>query len=126
MSENNTGAMDMTVKVFPVQNSKNLLATASVTLGGCFAVCGIQIRDGKNGTFVSMPQRKDAKGEYHDICFPTTAEMRQAINAAVLGEYERTAQRDQSRGSVLSAMRDTQAKSGRVHEGYKSRGVEAR
>lgn len=118
--------MDMTVKVFPVQNSKNLLATASVTLGGCFAVCGIQIRDGKNGTFVSMPQRKDAKGEYHDICFPTTAEMRQAINAAVLGEYERTAQRDQSRGSVLSAMRDTQAKSGRVHEGYKSRGVEAR
>ena len=41
-----------------------------------------------------MPQRKDAKGEYRDICFPTTAEMRQAINAAVLGEYERTAQRD--------------------------------
>lgn len=118
--------MDMTVKVFPVQNSKNLLATASVTLGGCFAVCGIQIRDGKNGTFVSMPQRKDAKGEYHDICFPTTAEMRQAINAAVLGEYERTAQRDQSRGSVLGAMRDTQAKPVRVHEGYKSRGVEAR
>lgn len=126
MSENNPGTMDMTVKVFPVQNSKNLLATASVTLGSCFAVCGIQIRDGKNGTFVAMPQRKDAKGEYHDICFPTTAEMRQAINAAVLGEYERTAQRDQSRGSVLGAMRDTQAKPGRVHEGYKSRGVEAR
>ena len=126
MSENNPGAMDMTVKVFPVQSSKNLLATASVTLGGCFAVRGIQIRDGKNGTFVSMPQRKDAKGEYHDICFRTTAEMRQAINAAVLGEYERTAQRDQSRGSVLSAMRDTQAKPGRVHEGYKSRNVETR
>ena len=126
MSENNPGAMDMTVKVFPVQNSKNLLATASVTLGSCFAVCGIQIRDGKNGTFVSMPQRKDAKGEYHDICFPTTAEMRQAINAAVLGEYERTAQRDQSRGSVLSAMRDSQAKLGRSHDGAKSRDAEAR
>lgn len=122
MSENNPGAMDMTVKVFPVQNSKNLLATASVTLGGCFAVCGIQIRDGKNGTFVSMPQRKDAKGEYHDICFPTTAEMRQAINAAVLGEYERTAQRS----SVLSAMREAQPKPGRAHEGAKGRNVETR
>ena len=66
------------------------------------------------------------RGEYHDICFPTTAEMRQAINAAVLGEYERTAQRDQSRGSVLDAMRDTQAKPGRAHEGYKSRNVETR
>ena len=126
MNENNPGAMDMTVKVFPVQNSKNLLATASVTLGGCFAVCGIQIRDGKNGTFVSMPQLKNAKGEYHDICFPTTAEMRQAINAAVLGEYERTSQRDQSRGSVLSAMRDSQAKPGRSHDGAKSRDAEAR
>ena len=126
MSENNPGAMDMTVKVFPVQNSKNLLATASVTLSGCFAVCGIQIRDGKNGTFVSMPQRKDAKGEYHDICFPTTAEMRQAIQTAVLGEYERTSQRDQSRGSVLGAMRDSQAKLGRSHDGAKSRDAEAR
>lgn len=118
--------MDMTVKVFPVQSSKNLLATASVTLGGCFAVRGIQIRDGKNGTFVSMPQRKDAKGEYHDICFPTTAEMRQAIQTAVLGEYERTSQRDQSRGSVLGAMRDSQAKLGRSHDGAKSRDAEAR
>lgn len=126
MSENNPGAMDMTVKVFTVQNSKNLLATASVTLGGCFAVCGIQIRDGKNGTFVAMPQRKDAKGEYHDICFPTTAEMRQAIQTAVLGEYERTSQRDQSRGSVLGAMRDSQAKLGRSHDGAKSRDAEAR
>ena len=122
MSEHNPGAMDMTVKVFPVQNSKNLLATASVTLGGCFAVRGIQIRDGKNGTFVAMPQRKDAKGEYHDICFPTTAEMRQAIQTAVLGEYERTSQR----GSVLGAMRDSQAKLGRSHDGAKSRDVETR
>ena len=126
MNENNNGSMDMTVKVFPVQNSKNLLATASVTLGGCFAVRGIQIRDGKNGTFVAMPQRKDARGEYHDICFPTTAEMRQAIQAAVLGEYERTSQRDQNRGSVLSAMRDTQAKPGRSHDSAKSRDAEAR
>ena len=122
MNEN----MDITVKVFPVQNSKNLLATASVTLGGCFAVRGIQIRDGKNGTFVAMPQRKDAMGEYHDICFPTTAEMRQAIQTAVLGEYERTSQRDQSRGSVLGAMRDSQAKLGRSHNGAKSRDAEAR
>ena len=69
---------------------------------GCFAVCGIQVREGKNGVFVSMPQRKDTKGEYRDICFPTTAEMRQAINAAVLGEYERTAQRS----SLLDALRE--------------------
>lgn len=108
-----TGALDMTVKVHPVRDNKSLLATASVTIGGCFAVRGIQVRDGKNGVFVSMPQRKDAKGEYRDICFPTIAEMRQAINAAVLGEYERTAQKSHSRAeqtekrdSVLGALRE--------------------
>ena len=126
MSENNPGAMDMTVKVFPVQNSKNLLATASVTLGGCFAVCGIQIRDGKTAPSCRCPSERTRRANTTTSASPTTAEMRQAINAAVLGEYERTAQRDQSRGSVLGAMRDTQAKPGRAHEGYKSRNVETR
>ncbi len=118
-----TGALDMTVKVHPVRDNKSLLATASVTIGGCFAVRGIQVRDGKNGVFVSMPQRKDAKGEYRDICFPTTAEMRQAINAAVLGEYERTAP---SRASLLDALREKTPEQNKPREHAKSRNVGAR
>ena len=123
----------MTVKVHPVRDNKSLLATASVTLGGCFAVQGIQVREGKNGVFVSMPQRKDAKGKYHDVCFPTTAEMRKAINAAVLGEYERTAQKSHSRAeqtvrrdSVLGALREKTPQPGKAHEGAKSRDMEVR
>ena len=125
--------IDMSVNIRHIPNGKSLLATASVTLGGCFAVCGIQVREGKNGVFVSMPQRKDAKGEYRDICFPTTAEMRQAINAAVLGEYERTAQKSHSRteqtekrDSVLGALREKTPQPGKAHEGNKSRDKEAR
>lgn len=118
-----TGALDMTVKVHPVRDNKSLLATASMTIGGCFAVRGIQVRDGKNGVFVSMPQRKDAKGEYRDICFPTTAEMRQAINAAVLGEYERTAP---SRASLLDALREKTPEQNKPREHAKSRNVGAR
>ena len=123
MNESKTGALDMTVKVHPVRDSKSLLATASVIIGGCFAVRGIQVRDGKNGVFVSMPQRKDAKGEYRDICFPTTAEMRQAINAAVLGEYERTAP---SRASLLDALREKTPEQNKPREHAKSRNVGAR
>ena len=118
-----TGALDMTVKVHPVRDNKSLLATASMTIGGCFAVRGIQVRDGKNGVFVSMPQRKDAKGEYRDICFPTTAEMRQAINVAVLGEYERTAP---SRASLLEALREKTPEQNKPREHAKSRNVGAR
>ena len=123
MNESKTGALDMTVKVHPVRDNKSLLATASVTIGDCFAVRGIQVRDGKNGVFVSMPQRKDAKGEYRDICFPTTAEMRQAINAAVLGEYERTAP---SRASLLDALREKTPEQNKPREHAKSRNVGAR
>ena len=123
----------MSVNIRHIPNGKSLLATASVTLGGCFAVCGIQVREGKNGVFVSMPQRKDASGRYHDVCFPTTAEMRNAINAAVLGEYERTAQKSHSRAeqtekrdSVLGALREKTPQPGKAHEGAKSRDMEVR
>ena len=123
MNESKTGALDMTVKVHPVRDNKSLLATASMTIGGCFAVRGIQVRDGKNGVFVSMPQRKDAKGEYRDICFPTTAEMRKAINAAVLSEYERTAP---PRASLLDALREKTPEQNKPREHAKSRNVGAR
>lgn len=123
MNESKTNTLDMTVKVHPVRDSKNLLAMASVTIGGCFAVRGIQVREGKNGLFVSMPQRKDAKGEYRDICFPTTSEMRRAINDAVLGEYERTAP---PRASLLDALREKAPEQGKPREHAKSRNVGAR
>lgn len=81
--------LDLDVRVYPSKVEGNLLAFANVTLGGCFAVKGVRIMDSEKGAFVAMPDRKDSKGEYHDICFPTTPEMRQALNAAVLGEYQK-------------------------------------
>ena len=133
MNESKTGALDMTVKVHPVRDNKSLLATDSVTSGGGFAFRGMQVRDGKNGVVVSRPQRKASKGESRDICFPTTAEMRPAINAAVLGEYERTAQKSHSRAeqtekrdSVLGALREKTPQPGKAHDGAKSRDMEVR
>ena len=62
------------------------MAIASVNLNGCFAVRGIQIREGKNGPFVSMPCRK-VNGEYMDLCFPCTAEFKKAFDQAILDAY---------------------------------------
>ena len=61
---------------------------------------------------MAMPDRKDGKGEYHDICFPTTAEMRQALHSAVLGEYQRVmeliaARSEKTRPSVRDALQNT-------------------
>ena len=83
--------LDFTVKVFPVQEKEgsNLRAFASIDLGGVFAVTNLRVLEGRNGTFVSMPQTKGKDDKYHDICFPTTKEMRQAVTDAVLEEYSK-------------------------------------
>lgn len=101
--------LDISVKVYPVQDAKNLLANASVTIGGCFAIRGVRVMNSEKGAFVSMPQRKSAEGEYKDICFPTTAEMRKALNSAVLGEYQRTMAKAENRDSVLDTVKQKAA-----------------
>jgi len=90
--------LEVSVKITPAKEEGNLLAFANVTLGGCFAVTGIRVMDSEKGVFVAMPDRKNTKGEYHDICFPTTAEMRQALHTAVLGEYQQVMEQLADRG----------------------------
>lgn len=104
--------LDVDVRVYPSKTEGNLLAYANVTLGGCFAVRGIRILDSEKGAFVAMPDRKDSKGEYHDVCFPTTATMRNALNTAVMGEYQRVveliaAQGEKARPSVRDTLQNT-------------------
>ena len=87
--ENNAN-LEITAKVYPVKEPKeNLLAFASLNLGGGFAVQGVKVLQGKNGPFVAMPQMKNSKGEWHDIAFPTTKESRAAVNRVVLEEYQK-------------------------------------
>ena len=74
------------VKIYRPSPKGPVLADASVTLNGCFAIRGIQIREGKNGPFVSMPSRQ-VKGEYRDICFPCTREFKQTFDQTVLEAY---------------------------------------
>ena len=61
--------MDIDVKIHSINTSGNVLANASVTLGGCFAVRGLRIMNSEKGPFVSMPGYKSQNG-FRDICFP--------------------------------------------------------
>jgi stage V sporulation protein G len=62
-------------------------ATASLTIGGAFAVHGIRIIEGSKGTFVSMPGYRSGDS-YKDVFHPITAETRQEVNDAVMAVYE--------------------------------------
>ena len=96
------------VKIFfpkdPDKDHGKLLAFASINLGGVFAVNNIRIYDTDKGPFVSMPSTKGQDGKYHDICCPTTKEMRQALNAAVLGAYQK--EKEVARPSVRGAIKE--------------------
>ena len=79
--------MQINVKIYRPSVKGPILADASVNLNGCFAVRGVQVKEGKNGPFVSMPSRQ-VRGEYRDICFPCTPEFKQTFDQAVLDAYQ--------------------------------------
>ena len=51
---------------------------------------GLRVINGKNGRFVGMPAEKDKNGEYRDIYFPASKEVRDQLAEAVLEEYDKT------------------------------------
>ena len=65
MSPPNFGQLPMqiNVKIYRPSVKGPILADASVNLNGCFAVRGVQVKEGKNGPFVSMPSRQ-VRGGY--------------------------------------------------------------
>ncbi len=108
--ENQKSALGVNVKVYPSQKEGNLLAFASATIGGCFAVNGIRIMNSEKGAFVAMPSSKGSDGKYHDICCPTTAEMRKAINEAVMGAYQKAVEKPSLRGALQNAAKEAAAR----------------
>lgn len=94
-------------------DSGNQLATAKVTIGGCFVVEGIRVMNSDNGPFVAMPSRMDSYGEFRDIAFPITAQMREDLNAKVMDKYQEallTAQRKAERSAQKEAEQSQEGK----------------
>ncbi len=60
------------------------IAIANVTIDDDFVIGGVKLLEGSKGVFIAMPQRKTSTGEYKDIAFPLSRELRQLIFAAVL------------------------------------------
>ena len=84
----NRNVASIEAQVYPLKEPRsNTLAMASLTIGGCFAVRGVKVVQGRNGPFVSMPQAKDGQGGYQDICFPTSKEVREQVSKLVLDKY---------------------------------------
>jgi len=81
--------MKVTAEVKKLFDEGNVKASVSLTIEGVFVVRGARLVEGKNGLFVSMPSRKNADGEYFDICFPINNDTRLNILGVVTAAYEK-------------------------------------
>lgn len=80
------------VRVRLVKEELKLKAIASITFDECFVVHDIKVIEGKDGLFISMPNKKTGENEHKDIAHPIKTETRQEIKDAVLDAYNKALQ----------------------------------
>lgn len=77
-------------RIHLLNGSDKIKAVASVLVGESIMVTGIRIVEGIHGLFISMPQRKNSNiGEYTDVVFPISKEMREELSALLLAEFSK-------------------------------------
>lgn len=75
--------MTVDAKIVYRPDDGNVVAVANITLDGVFVIRGVRLVDGRKGSFVSFPVRKNKEGEYVDICYPIPADLREDILLAI-------------------------------------------
>lgn len=107
-------------RVRPVTPKNNLIAFASVKIADCFAINDIPVKSGRNGIYFDNPAKPDDKGNFKDICFPTTGEFRQHITAAIAEAYGRAVEKLQAMGEAQREFADKPTIKDQLREGAKA------
>ena len=69
-------------------SDEKLKAVDSITIDECFVVHDIKVINGRDGLFISMPNRKTPEGEYKDIVHPINTATREELKKTILDAYE--------------------------------------
>lgn len=63
-------------------------ALASITIDDDFVIHEIKVVKGQDKTFVAMPSKRNANGEFKDIAHPINNKTRTQIEEAILSKYK--------------------------------------
>lgn len=88
--------LEYDIHIYPSKVDGAQKASATVNIGGQFAIRGIKIMEGTKGLFVSMPSYRAGNGEYKDICFPCTKESKADFDQKVLSAYQQSMEQSQT------------------------------
>ena len=75
------------IKIRKVISEGKMRAVVSVTFDGMLAVHDIKVIEGQERSFVAMPSRKTADGQYRDIVHPITSEFREILEQRIMEKY---------------------------------------
>lgn len=89
------------VRLRRVNSDGRMKAIASITIDNEFVVHDIRVIDGNNGMFVAMPSKRTPDGEFRDIAHPISSATREKIQTAVLEEYERALEEEETADHVI-------------------------
>lgn len=95
-------AFSVTVTPYEREGS-NLKGLARIYFDDCFIVNNVNILQGKEKLFVSMPSYKTkqtdehGKSVYQDVCYPVTKAFREKLYNGILEEYERAKEKKQEK-----------------------------
>ena len=99
------------VRVYPLDEPKgSTKAFASVGIDDIAAIRGIRVVEGEKGLFVTMPQSKDSEGDYHDIAFPLSGDLRKEISKTILDEFSAAEKTVERKPSLEEGLRNGAAK----------------
>ena len=77
------------IRIRNVEQTSRMLALVSITIDDMLVIHDIKIKDGPNGYFIAMPNRKMPNGEYKDIAHPLNSEARKLLHSTILDAYEK-------------------------------------
>jgi len=67
---------------------RNIKAFADIEISGAILVKGLQVLDGKNGLFVSMPRQKGRDNIWYETVRTLTPEVKDRVTTTVLAAYQ--------------------------------------
>ena len=78
------------IKIRRLYDRDKMKAVCSVTFDGELVVHDIKVIENDGKTFIAMPSRKAADGDYRDIAHPINSGTRDMIQKVILEKYEMT------------------------------------
>jgi len=76
------------VNMRKVENEGRVKALASITIDDEFVVNDIKVVESLTKTFIAMPSKRNANGEFKDIAHPLNNLTRHQIEEAVFNKYK--------------------------------------